>query len=769
MLPVLRKAVADLRGARLQSILILTIVLAATATLYLAFTVQRSGNDPWERTFAEANGAHIAFGAAPGVDLTRIATIEGVTETSGPFPIVWERSIVRGTDRYDVALMGMPVEQPAVGRLLVTEGSWLSGTGREIVLNRTLAREEGIRTGDQVQVPAGGELVTLEVVGLAIDTNRGPYPNWDTTVAWVSPDTLRVFAPESAWETRFFVRLSDPEASFAVTNAANAMYPETGGFGTDDWHEVRDDVNEFNTIVVIMFSVFAVTALAAVAFIIANTIAGRVLAQYRDIGVLKAIGFTPGQVTLVFLVQHLLLSVVAGLIGVGVGVLLAPLFLDETADMLNTPAASSFNLAVAVVVVLGVLVIVGLFTLLPAWRGGRIAPVQAITTGFNPSQRRASVVARLASWAHLPLMVVTGVKDVFTRPGRALLTIVALLMTVMTFVFALGMNAMIDKLVDNPALSGDAFDATVVAGTIDQEVAERIFARHDEIVAFHGRASTRASLVQDGETLSFQVRGLGGQYDAFPYAIGEGRMIAAPGETVVGIGLINLLDLQIGDEMQVTVNNQPLALRIVGRVLDDEDQAELAFMTLETLQAVDPSLQPNVYALLLKEGTDTEALKTALTQESGYEFGVDIVEPGAGDVGAFRAILLGLSAVLLTIGLVNLLTTTLLNVRERARDFGIFKATGMTPRQVVQSVASGVSLLALIAVAIGIPLGLWIYESVFRAIAEGQGADPTLYTAPDWWALLLLVPGAVVLAALASALPARRAANVQVAEVLRYE
>jgi putative ABC transport system permease protein len=328
---------------------------------------------------------------------------------------------------------------------------------------------------------------------------------------------------------------------------------------------------------------------------------------------------------------------------------------------------------------------------------------------------------------------------------------------------------MIDKLVDNPALSGNAFDAKVSAGAIGQEEAERIFAGHDEIVAYHARASTRAKVVHEGETISFQVRGLGGQYDAFPYAIGEGRMIAAPGEVVVGIGLVNLLDLRIGGDLQVIVGNQALTLHIVGRVLDDEDQAELAFTTLDTLQAVGPSVQPDQYLLLLKQGTDSSALKAALMQESGYEFGVTVTEADAGNVAIFRSILLGLSAVLLTIGLVNLLTTSLLNVRERARDYGNFKATGMTPRQVVASVASGVSLLALIAVVIGIPLGLWIYESIFRSIAESEGADPTLYTPPAWWALVLLVPGAVALSALASALPARRAANVQVAEVLRFE
>jgi putative ABC transport system permease protein len=109
-------------------------------------------------------------------------------------------------------------------------------------------------------------------------------------------------------------------------------------------------------------------------------------------------------------------------------------------------------------------------------------------------------------------------------------------------------------------------------------------------------------------------------------------------------------------------------------------------------------------------------------------------------------------------------------VRERARDYGIFKAAGMTPRQVVVSVVSGVSLLALIAVGVGIPVGLWVTEQMFRQVAENElGADAMLYTPPQWWALALLVPAAVLLSALASALPARRAVRVQVAEVLRYE
>ena len=104
------------------------------------------------------------------------------------------------------------------------------------------------------------------------------------------------------------------------------------------------------------------------------------------------------------------------------------------------------------------------------------------------------------------------------------------------------------------------------------------------------------------------------------------------------------------------------------------------------------------------------------------------------------------------------------------RDFGILKAVGMTPHEVMASVASGAVLLALPAVLLGIPVGLWAWEQLFRIVAENEmGADPELFTEPSWWSLALLAHGMIALAVLASTIPARRAARVEVADVLRYE
>ena len=96
-------------------------------------------------------------------------------------------------------------------------------------------------------------------------------------------------------------------------------------------------------------------------------------------------------------------------------------------------------------------------------------------------------------------------------------------------------------------------------------------------------------------------------------------------------------------------------------------------------------------------GTDGAALARDLEPPAlAAELVSDEVRQERADI---RPIVYGSSALLVAVGLVNLLTTLLLVTRERARDFGILKAIGLTPRGVLGVVNSGGAALALIAIA----------------------------------------------------------------------
>jgi putative ABC transport system permease protein len=140
------------------------------------------------------------------------------------------------------------------------------------------------------------------------------------------------------------------------------------------------------------------------------------------------------------------------------------------------------------------------------------------------------------------------------------------------------------------------------------------------------------------------------------------------------------------------------------------------------------------------------------------------VDSDAGADTIPRPVVYSLDAVLLFIGLVNLVATVLLAVRERVRDMGVLKAVGVTPSQLGRSVLSSQGILGLIAALVGIPLGLGLFR---LAIGLTGGSDDFAY--PDWW-WLALVPPAIVAAVLVLTYPlARHAAGIRVAEALRYE
>jgi putative ABC transport system permease protein len=142
----------------------------------------------------------------------------------------------------------------------------------------------------------------------------------------------------------------------------------------------------------------------------------------------------------------------------------------------------------------------------------------------------------------------------------------------------------------------------------------------------------------------------------------------------------------------------------------------------------------------------------------------DPVNDDAGEEDILRPVVYGLDALLLFVGLVNLLATLLLTTRERVRDLGVLGAVGMTPRQVTASLVSEQALVAVLAGLVGVPLGLVFFRG---AVGLTGGSDEFAY--PSWWSVALIVPCLVAVVALLAAPLARRAAAIRVTDALRYE
>jgi putative ABC transport system permease protein len=778
-----RKARADTRSHPLQSALIVIILVAASTALALALIVQQNADKPWKRSFDEANGAHVQFFGDRPIDADAIHATGLTAESAGPFPMVSRAQVISRGQKFEANVIGVDADPPTVGRPVVDDGRWLeNGATGEIVLERSYADYLDLEPGDEIQFRVNDAFVSLSVAGVAIDTGRGAYPDWSPGHAWVLSETLAQLEPDaSKIGSALFVRLNDPSAVESLMSDLRTTAISAGPVSIVDWQTAQEDLNEWNQINSVFLGVFSAFALVAVGLIIANAISGRILAQYREIGVLKATGFTPRQVAGVYLVQHLALALVASLIGVVLAALTAPIYLERLAETFNATAGNAFDPLLAAITVAIILIAVTIFTLLPAWRAGQVPTVQAITTGFTPAGTRPSRMAAIARRLRLPMPVVVGVKDAFARPWRAVLTVAALSLTIMTLTFALGIESMIDKMLDDRGLIEEPWDIEIVRTDADDATIRAILDANPDVTSYVSSIRMRAAI--PGADLrrggGVDLRGLDGDIAASGYPLIEGRMPEGPGEAIVGRVLFDRLGLQIGDQVMLDAvrdpfgepQRSPVTLTIVGSYVEPEEDGEVVLTTTETLTAVIPDLLPDTYEVMMRDDSGWDDLLVDVQDATSFGVDVDLRERGTpGEITMIRGIMVGLCGVLLVIGAANVLTTMLLNVRERIRDIGVLKAIGMTPQQVVGSVAAGTGLMTVLALVVGIPLGLVIFHVLFIVVAENMAdADPALYAPPPLLGTALIVPAALVFAILCAILPARRAANVKVTDVLRHE
>lgn len=131
----------------------------------------------------------------------------------------------------------------------------------------------------------------------------------------------------------------------------------------------------------------------------------------------------------------------------------------------------------------------------------------------------------------------------------------------------------------------------------------------------------------------------------------------------------------------------------------------------------------------------------------------------------------GATPVLLAAGLaigaiVALALTLIASVRRRRRDLALLKTFGFTTGQVARTIAWQASAIAASAVLIGVPVGIVIGRQLWILFAREINAVPQP-TVPV--SLFLVAAGALVLANLVAAVPARIAARTPAGLVLRTE
>ena len=775
MLAVWQKIKADVAGRPFISLLTLITIVSATMLLTLALATLLNLSQPYDRSFAELNGAHLwlYFDRAKirRRDVERIEALPEVIESTGIQYSVTSRVQI-GDTRVWVSIRDTPLQQPRVNRLLVQEGRYLLPHQTEVLASRDLADLYGLAVEDEVGVTRqDGRKVTLPVIGLAYNPTWDTYRNTQLPYLYVSENLFQeLFPDEATWEWSLGVRLADPEGVDEVRARIEALLQPDAVRIHTDWRDVKNSANFGARLNFIMLGAFSLFAILATVLVIVSGISSFVLSQFRQVGILKAVGFTKAQILWLYIGQYLVLGLIGCPLGLILGILLSPLPLKNIASALSTTFQPPLNPWIVVIVLVSVPAVIVVATWRSARRAAKANIVKAIATGAEAPAKKEFWLPRLAARLGFPIPFVLGLSDVFARPFRSLSTGLNLLLGVIGIVFALTLNETLETYKANPPLLGIAYDAIVTRGVTGDSRVQYLLGRAPGVEAFYGEYRV------DVETLSgetFQVRAVDGDVGDFPFRILAGRVIR-PGTTEVmaGQGLLDWLGLSVGDELTVVLGgwrHRPVTWRIVGAYTEPVNAGQMAIANFLTLARLLPGERPAVYYLKLAPGADTTLLKRYFEPRPESDLNLTLAGQAIpGVVVYLQLALFALSGILIGIALVSVFNTSLLAVQEKLRIIGVLKTIGFTPSQVITMVNTTAGFLGLLAAVVGLPLG-WVFTKSALAImarSYGFGAVEVPLNVLYALALPLLMIGVSIAG---SYLPGKRAARVSIVNVLRGE
>jgi lipoprotein-releasing system permease protein len=300
--------------------------------------------------------------------------LEALPQVAAVSPMVSAAGLaVRGEASRAIALMGVELERYDLIvklRSKIVAGSARLGPG-EGIIGRDLALDLGVQVGDRIGIVTGGVEDALRITAL-VDLGVKEL-NRRTVIVPLRTAQSLVGLPGSA--TALDIALVDIWAAQRLADELSARWP----YKTESWQQANAQLVAALNAQSVSTSVIRGVVMIVVVLGIASVLVVSVVQKQREIGILRAMGATRGQVLRVFLLQGL----IVGALGSALGVLLAVgLIWVFTHFVRGSDGLPLFNITLEAGLALRIAVLATVCGLLasvaPALRASRLDPAQAI-------------------------------------------------------------------------------------------------------------------------------------------------------------------------------------------------------------------------------------------------------------------------------------------------------------------------------------------------------------------------------------------------------
>jgi len=671
---------------------------------------------------------------------------------------------------------------------------------REVFLERQTAKYMGLSIGDNVTIrlPGGKRSYNLAVTGIVHDLHVIPPELLPQTNAYVTMNTLQWMDAGDHYNVLLFTvadntydkdynmeiagLIRDRVVEPAGYQVANIVVEEMGLAAGQHWAD-RDIGG-----LILILNFMGVMCIFLTIGLIINTISALMKQQIKQIGIIRLVGGERHQVFWMYIANVFILSLFALALAIPLGVVGARMLAQFAGDFINVNITQT-NLPLSIALLQsGIGLVIPLAAAMaPILSGTAISVYEAVYQYANITAIKkglAEIVLKKTKGLTSPIIL--SVRNTFRNKSRLVLTLATLILAGATFISAPSTHKSILSAFDILVRYWQYDAALTIPGGANIHTAEREARRTTGAIVAEGWYQHHATFIkEDGsESEAVEVMAIPFNSKTLEPNLIDGRWLKQ-GDTNVMVVNEDLLDqmphLQTGSQVTLRVNNKKRDYQIVGIASRHIFGARIYVPYQQFTKIIGAQNQTN----LIRVRANTDCLQDSATQtmlaeqlekrfeslgmvQGASDTQAEMIETATGSSSIVLAILLLMAILLAVVGGMGLAGTMSLNIIERTREIGVLRAMGASNsaiRKIVLAEGLVVGVISwLLGILLSLPLGTGLSDAVTLAIMQSKTKfEYSVEGAIIWLGLILTI------SILASLIPAQRASQLTVREVLAYE
>ncbi len=424
-----RLLVGRLSSNRAGTVLLATVFALATVAAVLASSMHDAAREPWDRLVEATDASDVVISSSEGLDLERLAAVDGVDDLSG----LWVSHItdVRVDQQPNTMTITIQPADAVIDRPAVVDGSPLADG---ITIEGSFANSLGVKPGDEIDVRGAAGWTTLRVDAIVASATTSGFPASQPGSAYIAVETAASLSLEGPKLVSTGIRLvegADPDQVIASVFRAHSAPSVSARTAASVRAEFLERAREFQ----VVLGTFAVLLLSCTLFLLVTLLHARLIADRRQLSLLRVAGLTPKQAVTLIACEHAVVATLGAALGLVAANVAAPRLVDSVTGGLGVNTvdlAGSWWVAESIVVI-------GAMTAALLCHRALHQPLAGEASNSS-AQRPSALASRLLSHG-APVVTVVAAKEVLGRRARTLILLSTIAVASATAVATLSMEA----------------------------------------------------------------------------------------------------------------------------------------------------------------------------------------------------------------------------------------------------------------------------------------------------------------------------------------